>query len=165
VIIEHYGQSGIVLGLIQLCVFGSFTVGAQTTKHFITDHNLKKILYIGLSLAAVGALSGLLISYVMDDIFYLPIACMMLVGYGASMVFSPMYRLGVEAATEPMGRRISLQGALTSMVGALCSVLAAGIENSSFFNMYLCIGSCCSVALLVFFSLRGIPIAFRDKTA
>ncbi len=130
ILVEHYHQSTIAYGLIQLYVFGFFIIGAQITGFAVNRVSPIMLIKIGLLVALVAS-TGFVLACLSTSPLYVMIICMMFVALGLAMTFGPLSRFAIEACTEPMGRRMAIFSSYMSIFGVFSTLLVTFVKTDS----------------------------------
>lgn len=107
-LIEHYHKSPVIFGVVQVFVFGAFSLGAQLSGRLIYHFSPVKIINAGIGIAFLGALSLMFGSIALGAGFTLVVLNMMLIAFGISLAFGPLNRLAIESCSEAMGNRMAI---------------------------------------------------------
>lgn len=145
-IYQSLGQSTLFYGIAQTCIFSLFFVGAKITKWWLQNHDLPLLVRGGSLITLVGTLLLLITSIFFNNIYW-GTFCMMVIALGSSMLFAPMNRIAIDAANQPMGRRIAVFTTSISVAGAISGWLISVIDAGNLYAVSLLITICGLVAL------------------
>ena len=154
IIIETYQKSPLDFGIIQLLVFGSFMIGAQTTRILINERIIMKIIHYGLSIAMLSSGVLLLCMFMKKTELYYVVGSMMLISFGTSMAYGPLNRLAIDAGTEPMGRRVAIFSSYMSIFGLLSTLLVTFANDKTIQNLSIIIASGTLISFCLSYLLR-----------
>lgn len=154
-IFKSLGQSTLFYGLAQTCIFSLFVVGAKITKWWLQTHELSMLIRAASIVTLLGVFLLLLSSMFFSNI-YVATICMMVVALGSSMLFAPMNRIAIDAANQPMGRRIAVFTTAISAAGAISGWLISVVDAGSLYAVSVLITICGLIALSLIM-LTDIP--------
>ncbi len=154
-IYQGLGQSTLFYGVAQTFIFSLFLVGAKITKWWLQNHELPALIRSASITTLVGTLLLLFTSILFNNI-YMATICMMVVALGSSMLFAPMNRIAIDAASQPMGRRIAVFTTSISVAGAVSGWLISVIDAGNLYAVSVLITICCLVALVLIL-LTDVP--------
>lgn len=161
-LIEHYQKSVIEFGLIQLCVFGFFMLGAQITGRLVHKYEPLQLIKVGLSLALVAAIALAMSSFFQLPL-YLLVGLTMISTLGSAMTFGPLSRLAVEACQEPMGRRMAIFSSYMSFFGVFATGLISLFKEMTMQHLTSIMLLGIFLATAIFFGLEKPQLVLQEE--
>lgn len=150
-VIVSYQKTAMIFGLIQAVIFIAYILGCHLVKYFLLWFPVRKIIWLGLIVAAVGGIIIFSLAYFYPHALLFFVLAMMIYAFGSAICFSPLNRLIIDASSEPMGVRMAFF--IVCLQGS--AVLGSGIASIVFD------GSIMSLAAIVAFASIIACIAMR----
>ncbi len=163
ILINHYQQSNIQYGLIQLYVFGGFIIGAQVTSLLVNRVETVILIKAGIIIALLGAIAFSVLSFLAWPLYTLVIA-MIFAALGMAMTFGPLSRFAIEVCEEPMGRRMAIFSSFMSFFGVFSTAIVTLLDNDSMFHLALMTTIGISVSFLILFLFEIPKVDAGDST-
>jgi Bcr/CflA subfamily drug resistance transporter len=95
-VMDSFHYSGLVFGVLQGFVFGSFILGTHFVSHFIGKVAISKITKISIFLAILGGCLSFILSLLIKDYLFSAVFPMMVFAFGAGIGFPVFNRLAIE---------------------------------------------------------------------
>jgi MFS transporter, DHA1 family, multidrug resistance protein len=147
-VMETFGYNSLVFGLLQAFVFGSFIVGTRVVSYLIERVDMQRISVISAGIAFLGAILGLMMSYLVKDHLIDVVLPMMIVAYGAGIGFPVFNRLAIEGSNEPMGITMAIFASFMGSAGLLGSVLISTFYTAHLVTFALIIFLLCAAGMI-----------------
>lgn len=149
-VMDSFHYSGLVFGVLQGFVFGSFILGTHFVSHFIGKVAISKITKISIFLAILGGCLSFILSFLIKDYLFSAVFPMMIFAFGAGIGFPVFNRLAIEGSTESMGIKMALFASFMGISGLLGSVVISSFYTGTVFG-FSSILLAFSVALLLLY--------------
>lgn len=155
-VMNQYHYSPVYFGVLQVLIFGSFTIGTRLVKRLIAKYDRDQLTMKGLAISLSTGTLSFILTYCFPHSLEVMIILLMLMSATTGLCFPMLTRLAIEASNEPMGVRMSM----VSMMQFLFVVITSGVV-SIFYN-----GTLHSLACMAFiFSLSAFFVkqAYKRK--
>jgi Bcr/CflA subfamily drug resistance transporter len=150
IIIKSLNLGELYFGYVQMPIFGAFILGGQITRYFSEKHDVSKIVCSGMLLSLLGGVFFMLFAWLEFNILFC-VAAMTLMSVGVSMTCGPLNRYAILASDGPIGSKVALTSAATSLFGVVASFVVTMVNDMSFFNIAVPILVAVVLANIIFF--------------
>lgn len=147
IIIELFKESPIFYGVTQAVIFSFYFIGAIATKLTLDRFSVWHLIKTALWVTLFGTTMFLVTSILFNNLF-LAIASMCLISVGSSMLFGPLYRVAIEACTEPMGRRTAIFSNGISLAGVATGLILTIMNSEGLLPLAILI-ICCALIITI----------------
>lgn len=135
IIQQTYGRSELEYGIIQLLVFGMIIFGANSARILIRVWTPKSLIHMGCFFMALAALCMLVMNQWIVESLYASVLFMMVMAFFSAIAFGALNRGAIDAATEPMGRRMAIFSTWTSIFASLATYAITLFNDKTLNNL------------------------------
>lgn len=130
-VMETWGYSAKIFGLVQLLIFGALVVGTYTVKPLMARLGILPLIKLAIRIMLFSAILGLITVFWFSDTLLAIVIPLMIFVFSTSLIFSPSQRLAIEAVSAPMGLRMAIYSSLVSLFGFVGSLLGSVTYNGT----------------------------------
>lgn len=124
-IIEQLHYSPLVVGVLQIFVFGSFVTGTLIVRFMVRKYPSQLIARVGVTIALLGGAMALILAVYWSELLIALVMALMLYALGSAMLWAPLNRLAMEAIPNiAMGTKMAMFSAMVSTSGVFGSIIA-----------------------------------------
>lgn len=122
-LIEIYDYSPFQYGLIQLCLFAGFIIGAVFVNRKNKDQSSLLLIRVGLRFSLIGAISGSVFALVAASPLWLFLVSVFVYNIGNGLTFAVFQRSAMAGSDEPSGVKMALFATFMVMFAAFSSMI------------------------------------------
>jgi len=154
-IIQELKYSPQMFGYLQIPIFASYIIGAQWMKILTHSISLKALAKSGLTIAAIGAIVLLIVSWINPSHVISLIAPMSLYTFGCGFGSAPLTRITIDSSGEKLGATTAFFYLKLAGLGAIGSGLVSIFYNGTMISVTSIIAGFIVLAWVVHFLHRS----------